>query len=93
MTEEKTLYVFRGDDEWVIASSWEDAWAVWRESTGESIEDYCDTTEEVFNFWKKCDDDQIMKIDVEGDFKTFESKTCAEWAKEIGRGILCALDY
>ena len=91
---EKSLHVFEGEDECVVAYDNDDAWQVLFEFTGNNMSDFCDK-EDFATFWTMLPDDSIMKIDVEGDDRIEDvvEKTCAEWTKINDRGYLCSLNY
>ncbi len=74
--------VFTADnEEWVIARDPEDADLVYEETVGEK---YRPNGEPVM--WTMLPSDRVVKLDDEEE--GLLSKTCAEWAKERGRGHL-----
>ena len=95
MTE---LHVYANDCEWVIATSREDAAAVWCESMGESLDDY--TSEDLafepvaankpLTVW--CDVDTGKPSEIDGDESERVTMTCAEWATKMGRCYLATTE-
>jgi len=83
------LRVFCNDYDWVVAVDAKDALVAYCEYTGENPTDYGDDIE-----WEQCDDDSPLKIseDAPGT-EPSKTKTCAEWAREHGRGFLCSTEY
>jgi hypothetical protein len=83
------LHVFKCDAggiiDWVVAASADDATAVMAEQSGG------DWDEAIKPAWLQLPDDEEMRITVEDEGKV--AKTCAEWARENGRGFLASTEY
>ena len=90
MSDDRSLHVFRGEEDWVVAYDSDDCWLVWEEQTGETRKDY--------DFeWTQLSDDALLKIyleemDEDGQ-QDYAVKTNREWCIENGRGFLCSEDY
>lgn len=90
------LHVYGNDYEWVIATSPEDALAVWFEHTGEKPEDYMDAD---IDFDQE-PDDKVHKVwceegsDTPGEIGCghLVEKTNREWAELLGRGYFCTTE-
>jgi hypothetical protein len=83
------VYLIR-DTDWVIAESEQDAWKVWREyldSAGLDVPDKIDPRE--IELWLPA---RMLRIsDDNEDYAA--TKSCKEWAEEVGRGFLCSTEY
>lgn len=87
MSEQQgTLGVWHNDCDWVVATSAEDAHAVWAEHTGERAEDY-----DVGN-WVRWENSRSLKMALDDARDKFETKACAEWAAG-GRRYLGSTEY
>ena len=94
--ETPMLHVYANDCEWVVATSLEDAWAVYVESIGGTVEqakaDACDPLEMV-------PDDKAIAIWADVDGKpceigdgTLTKSTALEWATRCGRCYLASTE-
>ncbi len=86
----ENLKVYFNDNDWVVASSEEDAWAVWCENTGEKREDF----EDDFSF-DPLPDTHVLSMgwDEGDDEPALLTMTCQEWTVKCGRGFLGSWDY
>ena len=85
---EPELHVFRDDYEWYIASSIADAMAAQREFSG------IDENDQDAEYWYQLPDESSLAIAPgEMDDWKVETKTCATWIAEKGRGFLCSTEY
>jgi hypothetical protein len=80
--------VFTADEEeYVIATTPEDAAAVYHETVGDDL---------VFDdgpaTWTQLPDDRIFGIRLEEDDEYATKRTCAEWAQTLGRTYLGSAD-
>lgn len=84
------LHVFANKvTDWVVATSPEDASAVWVEHCGLDGETY---PEREHGAWSQLPDDKALVIrDEDHDQKI--TKTAAEWAAHNGRGFLASTEY
>lgn len=73
-------------NDFVIAESAEEAFALWLEHTGESRDTGYSADE--YTAW---DDDRVFTFADEDVLRT--SKTAAEWVAEHGRGYFASRDY
>lgn len=69
-----SLHVFKSECDWVVAESPDDAWAAWREFTGESREDYEDEIE----FEAEPDDNLLTIWNDDTDFNHCECRAKIE---------------
>ena len=69
--------------DWVIAEDSEDASKAWAETMGEEFD-----SSDGWVQW--LDDGPLRMRDEDGEW---HEKTCAEWVKEYGRGMLCSTEY
>lgn len=80
---ESKLHVFRNDCDWYVAISPEDAAQACQEVTGLDPDE--------IDAFRPLDDDSDLLIRDDDGNKTV--KTCAEWARENGRGFLCSTEW
>lgn len=79
------LNCYYDDENWVIAGSPEEAFSIWGNEIGESLEDY-------ENYFVVLDQSRLLKIYDEIEDKTTE-KTIAEWINLKGKGFLCTRNF
>lgn len=82
------LHVYKSDDAWVVAKSPEEAARLWGKCIGDDPRYYPE-----LKFEQLPDDSELTlledEFDEEGEASPVQvTKTCAEWAKENGRGVL-----
>lgn len=101
------LHVYKNDTDWVIASSFADAVAVWEETYGEKWSDYAESQE---GGWEMCDDLDEFTLFEEallepehapagaviierGEYSTTTRATFGAWIAARGRGLLGSTEY
>ena len=76
------LHVYKNDCDWYVAESVDDADLAHTEATG---------FPPLVPF-RLLEDDSPLTITCEDDIPAKQTKSCAEWARENGRGFLCSTE-
>ena len=88
------LHVWHNGYDWVVATTAEDARAVEHEVSLGGVCSHDDACDCEGDGWEQWPDDKTVTIhDLDGDEGPTQTKTCAEWVAQQGRGFLCSTEY
>lgn len=83
------LHVYRGETDSIVGESLEDAQRAYAEFIGSPV----DSDEVLEQGFEELPDDRALTLIIDDEGDTRVTKSCAEWARENGRGFLASTEW